>query len=543
LTSPARGSTTRGMESPPERPPGHVAVVFVHGMGEQRRYADSAQLATRLAWHAGAAAPRVGLTWDDGEGPADRRPRAKAVLTAALEGRDVVFHDIYWAPLVAGRTTFRSLVRWLRGRSFRPLGSLLARWASQPELKISTLQEDKDALSAVETALLDDYLAFAELARSRAGALKEGHFGAFLTFLEARQAQAGGAGGMGLSTAKEKAARHWLGRFRWVLWLTMLRSLPLLLALGAAILAMPLIAAWLVAHAVHPPRDPLAIARTLGVLALWLGAFPFARLLVQTLGDVEVYATYTEASERHAAHEAVVAQAVSVLRRALTDPACARVVLVGHSLGSVVAWDGLRALALECASGGPLTPLALARLDRVVTYGSPIDKIRFFHFMDDKNDPTFAKVLEVLRVDTRFGVFGARPDGLAWDNYYDPADLVAGRLESPNDRTMTAPVRNVAVANRAFPDPFTSHMAYIDNPKVLDGILDAIAGAPRPAPSSPRALRPRAWATAAELLVPTALLCYFLVHSLLPLVLRAGQGDPLGYLALILLLATLFVFA
>jgi len=78
---------------------------------------------------------------------------------------------------------------------------------------------------------------------------------------------------------------------------------------------------------------------------------------------------------------------------------------------------------------------------------------------------------------------------------------------------------------------------------VLDGILDAIAGAPRPAPSSPRALRPRAWATAAELLVPTALLGYFLVHSLLPLVLRAGQGDPLGYLALILLLATLFVFA
>src|SRR4029079_17365380 len=179
---------------------------------------------------------------------------------------------------------------------------------------------------------------------------------------------------------------------------------------------------------------------------LWLSSFPLARMLVRTLGDVEVYATYVEASERHAAHAAVVAEGVSVLRRALEDPSVGRVVLVAHSLGTVIAWDALRVLALETRSHGPLKSASLLKLGGVVTYGSPIDKVRYFHFMDDKNDPTFAAVLETLRADTRVGPFEDRPEGLPWDNGYDPADLVAGRLESPNDQDMTAPVRNVAVA-------------------------------------------------------------------------------------------------
>jgi hypothetical protein len=163
--------------------------------------------------------------------------------------------------------------------------------------------------------------------------------------------------------------------------------------------------------------------------------------------------------------------------------------------------------------------------------------------MDDKNDPTFAAVLETLRADTRTGPFEDRPEGLAWDNWYDPADLVAGRLESPNDRAMTAPVRNVAVACGPLPNPFTSHAGYLDRPEVLDGILEAIAGGPRPAGSPPQALKPRAWATAIELLLIALLLSWFFSWGLWPLVERAALGDPLGWIALVLLLASLFAFA
>jgi hypothetical protein len=505
-----------------------TALVFIHGMGEQRRYADSALLATRLAWRAESPAPVVDLVWRADEPSA--RPRARARVSAVIEDRTVVFHDVYWAPLVAGRTNFRSLVRWLKARSLRPLWYLAARWASHPELKISTLQEDKDALSPLERDLIDDYLSFTSEARARQGPYAAGVFGAFVQFLRARHPG---------DEARVRAARAWLTRFRFVNELTLLRSLPLLAALASAVLAVPLTAAWLADRLVR--GEPWAI--TLIVGALWLGAFPLARLLVRTLGDVEVYATYVEASERHAAHEAVVAEAVSVLRRALEDEATSRVVLVAHSLGTVVAWDALRVLALETQSGGPLRAAALLKLARVVTYGSPIDKVRYFHFMDDKNDPTFAAVLERLRADTRVGPFADRPEGLAWDNWYDPADLVAGRLESPNDQDMTAPVRNVAVACGAFPNPFASHNGYLDRPEVLDGILDALAGRPRPIASSPRALRPRAWATALELLIPAGLLAWFFVCGLWPLVERAGQGDPLGWMALVILMATLFAFA
>lgn len=530
-----------------------VAVVFIHGMGEQRRYADTAQLATRLIAHAAAQAASsdstiaqargaaVALTWDEGQGPADRRPRARVTFDAEIAGVPTRFHDVYWAPLVSGRTTFRSLWRWLRGRYLRPIGYFAARWASHAQLKVTALQEGRGTLTPLERTLLDDYVSFAEAAHGASGADRQAaDFGAFLAYLD-RTHHDPGEGGFPAAALKRRA-RAWRNRYGLEMLLTLVRSLPLLLALTAAILAVPMTAAWLAARMVRPPDTPgLVVALVVGVL--WFLSFPLMRLLVRTLGDVEVYATYTEASERHAAHEAVVEQATGVLRRALTDPGTSRVLLVGHSLGSVVAWDALRALALEAESGGPLTWYALGRLDRVITYGSPVDKIRFFHFADDLHDPTFAAALEAQRVDTRFGRFGERVEGLAWDNYYDPADLVAGRLESPNDRAMHAPVRNVPVANGVWPNPFTTHQAYLDHPKLLDGLLEAVRGDGRPDPGNPKAHRLRAWWTAAQLVLPAAVLFYFLGRELLPLAARAATGDPAAWAALALLIATLFWMA
>lgn len=515
-----------------ESAPEAVAVVFVHGMGEPRRYVDSARLATALAGRAGAAAPRVDVRWDEvPAGPADRRPRAHAELRATLRGVPVVFRDVYWAPLVAGRTTFRSLVSWLRSRALLPVVYLLAPWASHAQLKIDVLHENRVALGADERALLADYLAFGE---GEGEGARGRSFGAFVRFLRR----------LDRAPSLVRRAHAWRDRFRFAMALTLWRALPLLAALTTGMLAVPLTAAWLAARVVEPPAGPGPGLATAAIALLWLSAFPFARLLVRTLGDVEVYATYTEASERHEAHEACVAQGTAVLRRALADPSIARVVLVGHSLGSVVAWDALRTLALEArARGGAPDAPRIDKLARVVTYGSPVDKIRFFHFADDRADPTFRRVLETLRVDTAGAPFDARPGGLAWDNYFDPADLVAGRLESPNDRAMTSPVINVAVANGEFANPFTTHLDYLQNQVVLDGVLAAIEGDARPAPSPPGVLRGRAWWTAAELLLPACVLAVFLLGELLPLVARAAQGDPLGWGALAILLATLFFFA
>src|SRR5688572_30557246 len=141
----------------------HVAVVYVHGMGEQRRHEDAARLATRLAWRSGSPDtpyhPIVEPIWDPGVGPADARPRTLASFSLKLDERTVRFHDVYWAPLVAGQTNFRSLYRWLRAKYLKPIQILCARWASHAHLKIETLHEGEDqGLSPVQLRLVTDYL-------------------------------------------------------------------------------------------------------------------------------------------------------------------------------------------------------------------------------------------------------------------------------------------------------------------------------------------------------------------------------------------------
>src|SRR5688500_5491610 len=265
----------------PSNEPGAVAVMFSNGRGEPSRYVDSARLATALAERADSTAPRVDVRWDEvPAGPADRRPRAHAELRATLRGIPVVFRDVYWAPLVAGRTTFRSLVSWLRSRALLPVVYLLAPWASHAQLKIDVLHENRVALDADERTLLADYVAFGEDARGRS-------FGAFVRFLRARDR----------APSIVRRAHAWRDRFRFAMALTLWRSLPLVAALTTGILAVPLTAAWLAARVVEPPAGIGPGLATAAVALLWLLAFPFARLLVRTLGDVEVYATYTEASE------------------------------------------------------------------------------------------------------------------------------------------------------------------------------------------------------------------------------------------------------
>jgi hypothetical protein len=518
-----------------------VAVVFIHGMGEQRRYADSAELASRLSAFArahpelgaGHREPEVRLvarrsTSGTAASGGDERPRPRAALSSVLAGRRVEFHDAYWAPLVAGKTDFRSMYRWLRGRSWQPLWCLVRRWARYAQLKIDVLQEDRDHLTLDERELVGAYLDFVRDSgphRPRG----EDSFAAFERFLGARTAPAD----RGRILA---AARRWRTRYvRSMLW-ALVRTGPIVAAIGAAALSVPLIAVWVFRRLVQPPSGPGEALLVGGVVVVWLTAFWLARFLTHYLGDVEVYATYNEASERYETREAVLRLATEALRRPLADDTVGRVVVVAHSLGSVIAWDAVRALALENEAKCGLSRDQLKKLSRVVTYGSPVDKIRFYHFADDGNNETFRRILDAMRVDTGHP---ALTGGVAWDNYYDPADLIGGRLESPNDRLMEHPVRNYAVANPGFANPFHGHAAYLENPDVLRGVLRAIKDDARPAPSPPSARIGRSVATSLEVLVVTAAMVAFGASQLAPLFTSGSGSDLFGALALALVIAML----
>src|SRR5690348_12810436 len=131
----------------------HTTVVFIHGIGEQRRHEDSARLASALSRRALLAGiPLDGPEIDrvpDPAHPTDPERRTVASLRMWFGATPVRFDDVYWAPLVAGLTNFRSLQQWLRGKAARPFRVLFAPWASHTRLKIEMLQQNRNALDAL----------------------------------------------------------------------------------------------------------------------------------------------------------------------------------------------------------------------------------------------------------------------------------------------------------------------------------------------------------------------------------------------------------
>ncbi|MGB8659368.1 MAG: hypothetical protein WCD34_03025, partial [Candidatus Acidiferrum sp.] len=136
--------------------------------------------------------------------------------------------------------------------------------------------------------------------------------------------------------------------------------------------------------------------------------------------------------------------------RLLADDQYDRVILAGHSLGSVIAYDTLNELLAQCnGAPGPLDdrpglPLQLPQLQKLaglLTFGSPLDKIYYFFRQHVKDDQAIrAQILSMLysfrktpsgrdytpfEFDYRF----SQLDQLVWLNAYAHMDPVSARLK------------------------------------------------------------------------------------------------------------------
>jgi pimeloyl-ACP methyl ester carboxylesterase len=116
---------------------------------------------------------------------------------------------------------------------------------------------------------------------------------------------------------------------------------------------------------------PPVLVAFVWVLALARVLFGGARrFLAEVFGDVQVYTNRDELSEHFAAREAVLSSAEQVFatvdRRGYEG-----VVVVGHSLGSVVALDALERLDARDSD-------ILSRVDAIVTFGTALEKVRYF---------------------------------------------------------------------------------------------------------------------------------------------------------------------
>lgn len=247
------------------------------------------------------------------------------------------------------------------------------------------------------------------------------------------------------------------------------------LALGTALMILEVVTLW-------PARGnenhwPLRLLVTWVVVLLLSGGV--RRFLVQYLGDVAVYV------ESHTVDR--FAELRSRIRECVTDRARAvysatgperyqRVLMVGHSLGSVVSYDVLNQLLCEDAidrqAGRPGRDVA-GRTPLFLTFGSPLDKTAFI-FAIQHSRTTQAREALAASSQPMVQDYAWRPE--RWVNIYSPWDIISGALEYYDLPGATDPRR---VTNRLDRDATTllmAHVEYWEDGLLPEVLADALTG-------------------------------------------------------------------
>lgn len=477
----------------------HHSVVYVHGIGSQRRYEETSRVVDRLDQYARTSVLKqfgslVGIRAR--VEPRNRDPKANEigyinVVHSGAGGRRVVrFYEAYWAPVMADVTSAKDVLKWLFTQPSRPWKTLLAPWRERQRLRRSslvalfeaslrkpTLYEDDDFRD-----LLKDYYEFEGMDAQRDHA--EGSFSEFLAFVGGRHKDAVKRGRM------RALAETWRATYRG----EELRNMVALttMALGLVLVFAGLVLVILNVLELGAGLSPVAallektgteftptIGTALAMVIFLAGAFNLSRALTDYLGDVQAWATYEETDAKHVARRKALDECMAVLTHVLRDETCERVTVVAHSLGTSIAHDALLALERRNQARRPIAPeecVDLTKIRYFVTMGSPIDKIEYFFESYASRSHRYKRVVEALRGDISHSPFTVRGKPyIHWINFWDDGDPISGALHSPAGAEVNIQrVDNVHVASLWFPAPGGSHSGYFDHRTVIAGLFRII---------------------------------------------------------------------
>lgn len=545
----------------------YTAVVYFHGMGNQRRYEEVSSLLTQLDnlvfVQRGASPQRyldvrpIALERGRRGSGMDRKSVAYYEVRNPCAQRDardpdrspsVRFYESYWADFTAGGTKAFSTFNWVVRQWHRPLTVLLADWGEVSALRIGSLyasyeRQRSDAerkgrslspntLRCVEY-LIDTYHSFIEpdsryddQKRDRYRGNKFADFELFLKDNLELQEQQDQSWNNGLSREVLAMAKSWRKADQ----TSQLYYLFLTFGLLVTLVSSLILAAWIIYALV---MSLISINRETipAVVEQFFGFLPFelttnrmlfvAMVLVlagfglygsiksffsEYMGDVHQYLTYQETDVKYAQREAILESGVALLRHVMMDERCERIVVVAHSLGSVIAYDTLLALrrldwvqrsaetswddSLELAGAAPGaskrtdTTLRLDKIKHFITMGSPIDKAIYFFVAIQSRVSRFVETNYALRGDVSQPPFTWRENSeegalvrphIHWVNYWDRADVISGPIYNIiGTRVRTERVDNVRVTSYRIPNPGKSHGGYFDHRLVLNDIFEII---------------------------------------------------------------------
>jgi hypothetical protein len=168
-------------------------------------------------------------------------------------------------------------------------------------------------------------------------------------------------------------------------------------------------------------------------------------VIVDVVGDIAIYTAMDMKSQHFEVRKRILDGATGSLEELIRSkaPEYQRVILVGHSLGSVVAYDALNRIN-NAIHSGRLNPELAPRIRGLVTFGSPLDKMAFF-FRVRVEEHRFIKQ-QILSQYIGFKARNLKPGWtppheiqshikpyldakVRWINFWDSEDPISGPLD------------------------------------------------------------------------------------------------------------------
>lgn len=300
---------------------GNVAVLLIHGIGEQQPYETIDGFARGLADYFRRQQCDVGLAAK--AFPHENWTELAVELAIRREGQEqgrITVHEYYWTPYCEGKIKYAEVLAWMARTALSPIERFRRHLAAEAAAEGSTVGEGRTA-----------FLFFRELLRTITIPLL------FLAL---------------------------------TLWVVLVIRQPNWSAVAS--LSLPGLAAGF-GQAV---RHPLAVLEWAANLAAWAGMH---RVLVGYLGDVALYTNADRRARSYAVRNSILTGAVDALRQLLQRAhggGYDRVILAAHSLGTVVALDAIDRLRAEAQSAEQTAVLNC--LTGLITFGSPLDEVLYF---------------------------------------------------------------------------------------------------------------------------------------------------------------------
>jgi hypothetical protein len=474
--------------------PGHgagpVAVIVNHGMGQQVPYETIEGVAKAVWRKAGQRGSpptirRVRLGTGGKDDVETELVRAEIQVQHDQQKIDVHIYESYWAPLTEGRVSLKDVMSFLFDAGWNGFwnteGGSFRRWMFDEEQQFPFSRWKKFRLMVILLFLMVLLLALVFMnavlvaaATSHAIGASRTFPGAFTVPLTSDFIVADIAallilfGTVGLLVLRK--LRHGARTPRWLSW----SGLWILTVPGAAFVVL---AGWLIPFQLagyHPECFLWPCVYTwaawlssrghdVWITLLWalelLAAYKARWFLVEYVGDVTAYIAAHTVSKFYELRQQIWQTAMKVSRavyRAQVNqppPGSSnwnslydRIVMVGHSLGSVIGYDVLNGLLLEDALSKDSLEVA-KRTRMFLTFGSPLDKTAFlFRTQREMCSP----VQEVAAAAVQPMIQGYKNRPKEWVNLYSKSDIISGALEFYDPPDM-----HDAKGKRLIPDPPT----------------------------------------------------------------------------------------